>query len=1022
MLKLIDIKKDYVTGDSTVHALRGVSMEFRKSEFVSILGQSGCGKTTLLNIIGGLDKYTSGDLIINGKSTKEFKDRDWDTYRNHSIGFVFQSYNLIPHQSVLSNVELALTLSGVSAKERKRRAIEALTKVGLGDQINKKPNQMSGGQMQRVAIARALVNDPEILLADEPTGALDSETSVQIMELIKEISKDRLVIMVTHNPDLAKEYSTRIINLLDGNVVSDTNPYVSEGKIVASDVTENEIKEKKEDKIKADSGKDKKKKTSMSFFTAFLLSLNNLLTKKGRTILTSFAGSIGIIGIALIFAVSNGMNAYINHVQESTLSSYPLSIQSETVDMSSLITTILGANEDDEDKDADRDPNTLYKDQLIGELVEALSKTDVNENDLASFKTYVEAEIKKEGSPLSKAISAIQYAYNLNLTVYTKNTSGEIIKSDTNALMADMLADYFVKVGLAGGDDSSSSSLGSGNQSSMFGSMMNAQMWQELLPGIKEGTVISDVLTNQYDLIHGQWPNEHDEIVLVVDAENELDDLTLYALGLLSEADIDAIIDAAANGTTLPENPSHKWSFDDICNKLSFKVILPADCYKDLGGGIFVDLSTDKTLLSGLYDDALELKVSGIIRLKDSVDQGMLTGSIGYTSLLTEYVIEKAVTSDVVIAQTLNPTIDVLTGLPFKSTSDSMTDEEKAEYFKEYVSEMSVKEKAELYVKIACLKAYESSLDAGVEQAMGQMTDRDALILQISSAIANEMGTTPDAIKSFFEKYTLDELKEILRPTVVEGVKMQIASKVSSQLSILTDDQKAMALAGELASATNESHAVYYDELVKFSTTTYEDNLVLFGNVEKGSPSTINIYTSTFEQKDQVKAIIDDYNDTVEESKQIKYTDYIGLMMSSITQIINAITYVLVAFVATSLIVSSIMIGVITLISVQERTKEIGVLRAMGASKKDISRVFNAETMIVGFSAGLLGILVTLVLIVFINIILYALTGIVALKAVLGFGPAVALIIISVLLTLVAGLIPSRVAAKKDPVIALRTE
>ncbi len=1048
MLKLTNIKKDYVSGDSTVHALKGVSIEFRKSEFVSILGQSGCGKTTLLNIIGGLDKYSDGDLIINGKSTKKFNDRDWDTYRNHSIGFIFQSYNLIPHQTVLSNVELALTLSGIGKKERRLRAKEALIKVGLGDQINKKPNQMSGGQMQRVAIARALVNDPEILLADEPTGALDSETSVQIMELIKEISRDKLVIMVTHNPELAEQYSTRIINLLDGLVISDSNPYVSSAEFQAEPLVNAEIvcdtvvdpkgndkavklKAKKRAESKgAKKAKGKKKKTSMSFLTAFVLSLNNLLTKKGRTILTSFAGSIGIIGIALIFAISNGLNGYIKLVQETTLSSYPLTLTAETVDMSSLISTILGAGGDSGAEKPSREDEKLYKDALIAELVESLSKTEVNENDLEAFKTYLETELKNPDSEISKTVSAVQYSYNLNLTVYTKNQDGQIIKSDTSALMMEMLADYFMKISMSGGSQSGGDSSSGGSSSmSGFGSMMSMDMWQEMLPGIKENKVISDTLTSQYDLVYGYWPNAYDEIVLVVDEDNELDDLTLYALGLLSKEHIDAIIDAAASGKPLEEKEEWSYDFKDICydgtsNGLTFKVILPADCYQKIGD-IYVDASENDALLSSLYNNALNLKVTGIIRLKDTVDQGMMSGAIGYTSLLTEHIIEKAKSSEVVKAQMANPSVDVLTGKPFKSTSETMTDAEKAEHLKSYISEMTTEQKAEIFYKISCLNAYDTQLEAAVNMAMAGMTDRDALILQISSSIAEQMNSTPEEIAEFFKDFTLEELKEILRPSIEEMVKAQIDARILQGLDMAlpTSEARAAALDAQLLTYTDEQASRYYDDVIDFSGSTYDDNLELFGNIDINSPSNINIYTSTFENKDKFKDIIDNtYNKSVGENQKIAYTDYIGLMMSGITKIINSITYVLVAFVGTSLIVSSIMIGVITLISVQERTKEIGVLRAMGASKRDISRVFNAETLIVGLASGVLGILVTLVLVVIVNIIMFALTGLVALKASLGFWPAIGLIAISMLLTLIAGLIPSRVAAKKDPVIALRTE
>ncbi len=1091
MLKLTNIKKNYVTGDSTVQALKGVSIEFRESEFVSILGQSGCGKTTLLNIIGGLDQYTDGDLIINSKSTKQFKSRDWDTYRNHSIGFIFQSYNLIPHQSVLSNVELALTLSGVSAKERRARAKEALIKVGLGDQLKKKPNQMSGGQMQRVAIARALVNNPEILLADEPTGALDSETSVQIMELIKEIAKDRLVIMVTHNPELAEQYSTRIINLLDGNVISDSNPYSSEDEAkekeeisseatgaeeapIVSEVVEENTQNSDTSSKKVKKSKGKKKKTSMSFFTAFVLSLNNLLTKKGRTILTSFAGSIGIIGIALIFAVSNGLNGYIRHVQETTLSSYPLTIESETVDISSLMYTILNPAGGDDSSTEGRDENSVYKDPLIAELVDALSKTEVNKNDLASFKEFLDNGLKDENSDVYKAISEVQYKYDLNLTVYTKNPDGEIIKSDTSALLQEMIIDYFVKSG-AMSESESSSMFGGSSGGGMF-TMGSMGLWQELLADSKNGKPVSPVLESQYDLVYGSWPNEYNEIVLVVDKENELDDLSLYALGLLSKAEIDKIIEYAAKGEAMPpEEKEFSKTFEEICAG-TYKVILPSDFYYTHDGKTVIDRSNDSTYLSTLYEGALELKVTGIIRLNENSESGYMSGAIGYTTDLTKYVIEESSKSDVVAIQVANPSFDVISKLPFKSTSETLTDAEKKEAFNSYIDSLSNTQKANLYVEICYLNAYYAmvddettpdidqitALENEAKKTLSQMTTQESAIMFVSMAILGSLteeemeGLTSSAKSAYeqenpgmsfdmlppqmqqmilaqhlstqyeFNKYSYETLMSFITPLVYEGAKATIRAGVDGKLATDAPEtlDKANALLSERDSYTDKSFAFYYDNLMRFSTSSYEENLVKLGKIDMATPSSINIYTATFEQKDDLKDIIDDYNRSVGEGsgKQIKYSDIMGDMMSGITTIINAITYVLIAFVATSLIVSSIMIGVITLISVQERTKEIGVLRAMGASKRDISRVFNAETMIVGLISGLLGILVTLILSVIINIILFALTGIVGLKASLGFWPAVILILVSMGLTLLAGLIPSRVAAKKDPVIALRSE
>ena len=1143
MLKLKNITKDYVSGDSVVHALRGVSLEFRENEFVSILGQSGCGKTTLLNIIGGLDQYTSGDLVINGKSTKNFKDRDWDTYRNHSVGFIFQSYNLIPHQTVLSNVELALTLSGVSKKERRERAKEALIKVGLGDQLNKKPNQMSGGQMQRVAIARALVNDPEILLADEPTGALDSETSVQIMELIKEIANDRLVIMVTHNPELAEQYSTRIINLLDGKVISDSNPYLPassdveyttiESTEIVCDTelksyTSSESKETNEARLEAhvrtknkkseasEKKSGKNKKTSMSFFTAFLLSLNNLLTKKGRTILTAFAGSIGIIGIALIFAVSNGTNAYIGHVQESTLSSYPITLEDKTVDFSSLIGNMIGVGSSENSSSTDEnrtEQDAVYKDAIIAELLATLSKMDVNENDLKGFKTFLEDELKNPDSEMSKAITAIQYSYDVNFPVFTTNPNGEIIKSDTNELMVQMITKYAMaqmSVGgstMGGGMSSAMGGEGSSSSISSFSSMMTLKMWQELIPGIKEGKPISDVITNQYDLIYGSWPNSHNEIILVVNEKNELDDLTLYALGLLSETEIDKIIDAAVNQVPLEGDDKGPWKFEDIC-KRTYRVIIPAHFYVyDEESGTYV---YDDSKVTSLYNDKdkyIDLKVTGVIRLKDGVDSGIISGTIGYLSSLTEEVIKQAEGCDVVKAQRGDSEHDVLTGLPFRPViNPSLTDEEKQGLTdKEIASLVSGKENelkksyivsyinyliekgdseslAKIYDSIATLNAYNNAIKEGSEidlllkstlNADGSFNKDKAIELILSFNTNSEY--TEEYIRDAFKDVTYNVFKGFIHSAMRSTVESMLSPmlkmipqegkiavlKLSSEITsadLTTDEGNAafaplkknfalgmllgvvdltnanqqqiggmmMGMIDSIALSNAEllavlknahmasSYASYFDNAIEFSTSTKVDNLAYLGDIDLASPSSINIYTATFEDKDIVVAKV--------REKGIEYTDYMQLLMSGITTIIDAITYVLVAFVATSLIVSSIMIGVITLISVQERTKEIGVLRAMGASKRDVSRVFNAETLIIGFTSGILGIGVTFILSKIINIILYALTGIEELKAAVGFWPALILIIISMLLTLIAGIIPSRVAAKKDPVIALRSE
>ena len=1000
MLELKGIKKDYGTTGEIVHALRGVDLCFRKNEFVSILGQSGCGKTTMLNIIGGLDTYSEGDLIINGKSTKDFRDRDWDSYRNHSVGFVFQSYNLIPHQTVLQNVEIALSLSGVKKSERRKRAKEALERVGLGDQLKKKPSEMSGGQMQRVAIARALVNNPDIILADEPTGALDTETSVQVMDILKEVARDRLVIMVTHNPELAEKYSTRIIRMLDGVVTSDSAPLTEAEKAEATTAEADKYK----------------KKPSMSLFTSFGLSLKNLISKKGRTMLTSFAGSIGIIGIALIFAVSQGMTMYIDYVQESTLSVYPLTLEESTVDMSAMIESFMGSG-----KGGDHELDAVYKDPIIAELVTALSKIETGENDLASFKSHLEGELDKEDSQLKDALSGIQYTYSLTPTVYTKNADGKIIKSDMGELMGEMIGDFMMQV--SGSDSSMSASdmmaASPMMNSPMAGSMYSMNTWQELLPGLEKGDPINDLIEEQYDLLYGSWPNSLDEIILVVNEHNELDDLTLYALGLLSEEEIDAIIDAAASGKEL-EVDTRSWSYEEICG-MKFRVILPYDTYTE-SAGIFVDMSENESMMRMLYEDALELKVSGIVRPSEDSETAMLSGSLGHTHMLTEYIIEEAKNAPVVKAQIENPDIDVLTGLPFKSSTENMTDVEKEAEFKAYLSTLSSEAKAKVYIKIMCLKTEAQMLDAQVEGAMASMTDKDALVLQISASIAEQMGVEAEQIKGRLAEMELEELKEMLRPAIEEQVKAGIAAQVEAGFKDVPAEQIAMMLDMESASYTSEDSALYYDNVTEFSDSAYEDVLKTIGCVDINSPSTINLYASSFENKDIIVDTISAYNDSVDEGKKIAYTDFLGIMMSSITVIINAITYVLIAFVAISLIVSSIMIGVITLISVQERTKEIGILRAIGASKKNVSSMFNAETVIIGFTSGALGVIITYLLCIPINMILHAVTGIANLNAYLPPEIGVTLVAISVILTLFSGIIPSRSAAKKDPVVALRTE
>lgn len=832
MLKLQDIVKEYSSGDTVVHALKGINLEFREHEFVSILGQSGCGKTTMLNIIGGLDRYTSGDLTIDGISTKKYKDKDWDAYRNHKIGFVFQNYNLIPHQTVLSNVELALTLSGVSKTERRRRAIDVLNQVGLGDQLHKKPNQMSGGQMQRVAIARALINNPEILLADEPTGALDSETSVQIMEILKNISKDKLIIMVTHNPELATKYSSRIIRLLDGKVIDDTNPVNS-----SESESENEEKTKKTSEEKPQK-KQKKLKTSMSMLTALSLSLNNLMTKKARTFMTAFAGSIGIIGIALILSLSSGMQNYIDSVEQDTLSSYPLTIEKATMDLSFFFT-----NPHNKDDGIVYEPDRIYSNNMMSSMMDSMLNS-ISVNDLQEFKVFLD-------NPENKVLELsndIQYGYDIDLMVYRNDIENGIFQVNPSSVMAQL--------------------YGSEEMGSQISSMMQTDIWTEMLNNEK-------LISSQYDVVAGRMPQNYDEVVVVVNEDNTISEYSLYALGMLDLTEFKKMFAQMQQGE-LPDNTLSQeqvsYSYDDLLSQ-HYKLIINTDIYTE-ENGIWTNRSMDNEYMKNLLQNSIDLKVVGIIRPNKDASVTSINGTIAYTNELTNYVIGKINESAIVKQQTANPQINVFTGNAF------------------------------------------------------------------------------------------------------------------------TD-------------------------------TTYENNLMTLGAADLSNPSTINIYAKDFESKEKLTEIIEKYNDDMEaagqEDKVIQYTDYVGLMMSSVSDVINAISYVLIAFVAISLVVSSIMIGIITYISVLERTKEIGILRSIGASKRDISHVFNAETLIVGFVAGALGIIITLLLNIPINIIIESITDISGVAS-LPAGGAVILVIISMLLTFIAGLIPSRVAAKKDPVIALRSE
>lgn len=986
MLELKHIVKNYQAGEESVPALRDVSLCFRESEFVAILGPSGCGKTTLLNIIGGLDQYTSGDLVINGRSTKQFKDRDWDAYRNHSIGFVFQSYNLIPHQTVLANVELALTLSGVSKKERRQRAKEALERVGLGDQLKKRPNQMSGGQMQRVAIARALVNDPDILLADEPTGALDSGTSVQIMEILKEISQDKLIIMVTHNPELAEKYATRTVRLLDGKVVDDTAPAAAE-----------ETRRNPWERVQL----KKQRQPSMSSATALSLSLNNLMTKKARTLLTAFAGSIGIIGIALILSLSTGIQGYIDQVQEDTLSSYPVELQAESMDMSSMVTALMGAKQSKEENAHDRD--RVYSSVVMYDLMNSFNSAQKQTNNLRDFKSYLEAD------PSLMEDYTVKYSYDLGFTVYTQDADGKIVKSDTTELMEQMMEQLY-----------------GGNYSSYFSTMSSTysqmDVWEEMLPG-EQGELISPMVQGQYDLLYGHWPQRYDEVVLVVDDSNEVSDLVLYSLGLKTSSQMTEEMRAAMEGRQVDAS-GDSWSYQEICQK-QFKLLLPAEHYrKEASGQGYTDISTTASGLDYLYNNeevGTQLKIVGVIRGNEDAAATMLKGAIAYTSALTEYLVDRAAGQEIVAAQIAEPSTDILTGLPFATGQEAEpTAEEKLSLLKEYLTGLEDEEKAEIYRQAAAVPA-ESYLDTAVQQQMQGMT-REKVEQMLTDSYAEEMGMDTASVQDYIAKMDDDTLFGYVRDSVRQTVTEQYGKGVQQQLAALNARQLAAMLDGGRLS--QEQMLWAYDNCMPphYSDSTYEQTLKTLGWVDPDSPSKISIYVSTFAGKDRVADIISDYNRGVEEEDQISYTDYVALLMSSITSIINAISYVLIAFVAISLVVSSIMIGIITYISVLERTKEIGILRSIGASKRDVSRVFNAETLIEGFTAGAIGIGITLLLTLPINAIIHHLTGIMSLSARLPWMGAVLLVLISMALTFVAGLIPSRIAAKKDPVVALRSE
>ncbi len=885
MLTLKQIVKTYKTGDEKVDALKGVNISFRKNEFVAVLGHSGCGKTTMLNIIGGLDKYTSGDLIIDSKSTKDFTDHDWDAYRNHRVGFVFQSYNLIEHQSVLANVELALTLSGVSRKERRQRAKDALVKVGLGDQLSKKPSQMSGGQMQRVAIARALVNNPEILLADEPTGALDSSTSVQIMELIKEIANDRLVIMVTHNPELAGAYATRTVHLLDGNIVSDSDPFTEEQQAVKE--TKKEKKRKKKEKV------------SMSFLTALSLSFKNLLTKKARTFLTAFAGSIGIIGIALILAISNGIDAYISSVEEDTLSSYPIELQESTVSMGELLSNMSSENTGKNPHDMDK----IYSNNIMSELVNVMTSS-LSQNNLSAFKEFLDGG--KSG--IEELTSGVQYKYSTTLNVYKADTTNSVTQVNPNKIMD-----------LMGYGQMANTSLSMGMPST---AMQSTDMWQELLDN-------EELLKKQYTVLKGRMPSAYNEIVIIADKNNEINDFTLYSLGLKDSSLIPQIMEDIKNGKEV-DTTQTSYTYDELLG-LEFKLLLNTDYYEK-EDGVWVDKSKDNDFLRKQLEKSQTIKVVGILRPSEEAVSSNMSEGIGYTAELMEHLINEVNKSEIVKEQREKTDVDVFTGNRFATEEDKKL---------------------------------------------------------------NEQPITMDTINAYLE-------------TLPEKEKLEYQGAIQQMQMMGMPDEQII----EMFKKAKEQNS---------TDATFDGNLAILGVADLKKPSSILIYAKDFASKESINTLIADYNSNVVEEDQIEYTDYIGVLMSSVTTIINAISYVLIAFVSISLVVSSIMIGIITYISVLERTKEIGILRAIGASKRDISRVFNAETLIIGLAAGAIGIGITLLLSIPINAIIYHFTSINNVAS-LPTVAAVALVVISMVLTIISGLIPAKIAAKKDPVVALRSE
>lgn len=986
MLEIRNIVKDYETGSETVHALKGVSIAFRESELVSILGQSGCGKTTLLNIIGGLDQYTSGDLIINGQSTKQYKSADWDIYRNHSVGFIFQSYNLIPHQSVLSNVELALTLSGVSKAERRRRAKEALEKVGLGNQLNKRPNQMSGGQMQRVAIARALVNDPDILLADEPTGALDSETSIQIMELVKEIAKDRLVIMVTHNPELAEKYSTRIVKLLDGQIVGDSDPFDPAKEPAHSEVRKSEV--------------TKGQKTSMSFLTALSLSKNNLMTKKGRTFLTSFAGSIGIIGIALILSLSNGVQEYINSVERSTLASFPVSIQHETVDYTSLMTSMMNVRDNAEEN---RDPDRIYTNDISTEMMKTML-SEMQTNNLAEFKEYLESD--PDG--ISASIEEIQYSYDSNLYIYGHSADGDIMQINPSTVMSAMMGQSMAD-NVSQMTNTYSSLMGSSSMSSY-------DAFRELLS--------TDMLKTEYEVLAGRLPEAYNEVVVLVTDRNELSDVTLYTLGLRDQGELEGMMSSVMAGESFDlDTGDLSFSYDDLMG-MEFSMLTAPEFYQKNDDGTWTDMRSDSEFMEQAAENGLKLKVVGILKPDaDSLISSTNSGGIGYTHALTEYMIDKTNSSELVKAQKENPDVDVFTGIEFpKADEEEEQPMSQSEAMEMLTGMLTEEQRTKLNEGI--MAALTEEQQAQIQSAMMGMVSDEQMNSIMMGVLTPEQLTQLQSGADVNSLLT-DAQKAQMSAQIAASLTAEQNAELSAMMNGMVDPTKMYTIFMQVLTTDQLRQLMDMTKEPETTDATYDGNLKLLGVAELSEPSSMKIYATDFESKEKITQLIEKYNDSkIADDNQadvINYTDYVGLMMSSVSDIINSISYILIAFVAISLIVSSIMIGIITYISVLERTKEIGILRAMGASKRDISNVFNAETLIVGFSAGVIGIAVTLLLNIPINIIIENITGI-ANVALLPWQGGVILVVISMLLTLIAGLVPAGVAAKKDPVEALRTE